>query len=88
MFPFPGYHPRNPSAGSGQAQPGQKLDAAEPVPDTVRALAINQGGEYIHPKTRHIYKWSGDDMCEAYPPNYESWWRVWGELPAGELEEL
>lgn len=81
MFPFPDYHPKG-------WRPGQKPDPEEPIPDTVKSLAISQGGEFIHPKTRHIYKWQDDIMLEAYPPNYESWWRVWGDMPAGELVEL
>ena len=80
-FPFPGYHPKG-------YQP--QSDPEEPIPDSAKALAIKQGGEFIHPRTRHIYKWQDDIMLEAYPPGYESWWRVWGDtgMPAGELVEL
>lgn len=63
-------------------------DPTEPIPETVKTRARMLGAEFIHPKTRNIYRWHGDVMQIAYSPEYESWWQITGEMPAGELEKL
>ena len=66
-----------------------KAPPAEPeLPETLKQAARFAGGEYIHKDGLHCYKWLFNDMYYANAPDFESWFPVMGDLPAGELIEL
>ena len=53
-----------------------------------KQAACLAGGKFIHKDGSHCYKWLFNDMYYANAPDFESWFPVIGNIPAGELIEL
>ena len=82
--PFHTYSPPN-------YQPNAKPDPEVIIPARVIKLAIDSGGEFIHPSGDSIYKWTYDRMHVAWwnGSNFGSWFE-WTkeEIPTGVLKPL